>query len=170
MKFTKIMYDRDVIGRFVCDGKRYTKWQYRVFLAKRAAKRTVGSVAVVLAGMWLVVLGGYWFKGTIQPEIVYGKEIVEVPVRVKAPVMERIMQCESGGKHIDPKTGQVYMLANTNKTVDVGKYMINTVWHKKAKELGYDITTEKGNEDMAYWIYENVGTSPWVYSSHCWQK
>lgn len=84
--------------------------------------------------------------------------------------MDRIAKCESNDTHINPKTGQVYMLANSNKTVDVGKYMINTVWHKKAKELGLDITKEEDNEKMAYWIYENVGTSPWIYTANCWQK
>jgi hypothetical protein len=101
-------------------------------------------------------------------DIVEAQVIKEV--KGKTPVMDRIAKCESGNSHIDPKTGQVYMVANTNKTVDVGKYMINSVWHKKAKELGFDITKEVDNEKMAYWIYENMGTEAWVYSKHCWNK
>lgn len=121
--------------------------------------------ALVLLG-WAVVLGGH-----LSPaRIVFAKQEVIKEVKGKASVMDRIAKCESGNSHVDPKTGQVYLVANSNKTVDVGKYMINTVWHKKAKELGFDITKEADNEKMGYWIYENVGTSPWSASSHCWQR
>jgi hypothetical protein len=170
MKQTKIFYGRDLIGRFACDGRKYTKFQIQMFYAKRAAKRTVTIAAIIVTAGWIMTAGIYYAKANIQPEIAWAKEIVVVPVTVIPPVMQRIAVCESNGKHFDPKTGQVYMLANTNKTVDVGKYMINTVWHKKAKELGFDITTEKGNEAMAYWIYQNIGTSPWSFSASCWSK
>ncbi len=166
---TKIYHGRDLIGRFTCDGRVYTKLQLYWFLAKRMAKKCMIASLVIVIGGWLFTAGVIMARSTIQPERVWAKEVIEIPIRNKAPIMEQIKKCESGGKHFDPKTGQVYMIANTNKTVDVGSYMINTVWHKKAKELGFDITTEKGNEDMAYWIYENVGTSPWEYSSKCWR-
>jgi hypothetical protein len=140
---TKIFYGNQYVEKFNCDGRKYSKFQLWLYQAKHVTKRSIIALAVIC----LV------------------KE-----VKGKAPVMDRIAKCESGGNHIDPKTGQVYMLANTNKSVDVGKYMINTVWHKKAKELGFDITKELDNEKMAYWIYENIGTSPWSASSHCWNR
>lgn len=163
---TKIYYGRDLIGRFTCDGKKYTRFQLLVLKIKRAIKRSILTLGAFSALGWAVVLGGY-----ISPaQIVFAKQEVIKEVKGKTPVMDRIAKCESGNNHIDPKTGQVYMVANTNKTVDVGKYMINSVWHKKAKELGYDITKEADNEKMAYWIYENMGTEAWVYSKHCWNK
>lgn len=163
---TKIYAGRDLIGRFTCDGKNYTRFQLFVLKTRRAIKRSILTLGAFSALGWAVVLGGH-----ISPaQIVFAKQEVIKEVKGKAPVMERIAKCESGNSHIDPKTGQVYMLANTNKTVDVGKYMINTVWHKKAKELGLDITKEVDNEKMAYWLYETMGTEPWVYSKHCWNK
>lgn len=165
MKKTKIWYGNQYVGNFNCDGKRYTKLQYLVYRVKRFIRRfTIASACISCLG-WAMWLGSQYMPLTVYAE----KEIVK-EIRAKAPVMERIAQCESGNQHINPKTGQVYMLSNTNKTVDVGKFMINTVWHKKAKELGLDITKEKDNEEMAYWIYENFGTEAWTYSKKCWSK
>jgi hypothetical protein len=97
--------------------------------------------------------------------------IKEVPVEIatKAPIMEKIAHCESGGKHYG-KSGQVIFNANTNGSVDVGKYQINTVWFAKATEMGLDVTKEEDNEAMARWIYENRGTEDWYSSKSCWQK
>lgn len=127
----------------------------------------------ILAGIAGVAYSGFQIGHKVSSaKIVYADRPVEVikEIRTIPPVMKRIAKCESNDSHIDPKTGLVYMLANTNKTVDVGKYMINTVWHKKAVELGFDITTEKGNEDMAMWIYETRGTQDWKFSASCWNK
>lgn len=85
------------------------------------------------------------------------------------PVLERIAKCESGGKHFD-KNGQVLMRSNTNKSVDVGKFQINSIWFAKATEMGLDITKEADNEKMAEWIYENKGTSDWSASFKCWSR
>lgn len=162
---TKIFRGNQYISSFVCDGKSYTRLQLYTYLAVRTLKRSIIALAVICVLMWSIVLGGH-----LMPVTAYAERIVEVTTKSHAPVMDRIAKCESNDTHINPKTGQVYMLANSNKTVDVGKYMINTVWHKKAKELGLDITKEEDNEKMAYWIYENVGTSPWIYTANCWQK
>lgn len=166
---TKIFYGNQFVEKFNCDGKIRTRLQRMVYEAKRATKGSIIVSGAICVGAWLFVLGGY----VLPAQVVFAeKEVVKVVKEDKGttPVMERIAKCESGNSHVDPKTGQVYMLANTNKTVDVGKYMINTVWHKKAKELGLDITKEVDNEKMAYWIYENVGTSPWSASLHCWNR
>jgi hypothetical protein len=61
-------------------------------------------------------------------------------------------------------------MGNTNKTVDIGRYQINTVWFAKATELGLDLTNEQDNYKMAVYIYTNFGTEPWVYSKKCWNK
>lgn len=163
---TKIYYGRDLIGRFTCDGKNYTRFQLWMYKAKRMTKRSIVVLGVLCLIGWGFVAGSFFAPAKM---VFANKEVIK-EVKGKTPVMERIAKCESGNSHIDPKTGQVYMLANTNKTVDVGKYMINTVWHKKAKELGFDITKEVDNEKFAYWIYENFGTDAWKYSYHCWNK
>lgn len=95
--------------------------------------------------------------------------VVEVPVNKKVAVMERIAKCESSTGHFGP-SGQVIFNANSNGSVDIGKYQINTVWFKKATELGYDLTNEKDNEAFAMWIYDNHGTEPWYSSVKCWNK
>lgn len=166
MKKTHIFYGNQHIDSFKCDGRRYSRFQILVFKIKRATKRVILTLGAFSVVGWGFVAGGY-----ISPaKVVFAEKEVVKEIKGKAPVMDRIAKCESNNSHIDPKTGQVYMLANNNKTVDVGKYMINTVWHKKAKELGLDITKEKDNETMAYWVYENFGTDAWSSSSHCWNK
>lgn len=89
------------------------------------------------------------------------------PPQTIPPIMLKISTCESHNHQYAP-SGQVLMKPNTNGTVDVGLYQINTVWFAKATSLHYDVTTEQGNKDMALWIYANKGTSPWYSSSKCW--
>lgn len=100
------------------------------------------------------------------------KEIIQqVTIEAKAeyPVLDRIAKCESENRHFG-ESGQVLFNGNKNGTVDVGRFMINTVWFKKATELGLDVTREKDNRLMAEYIYKNFGTEAWVYSKHCWNK
>lgn len=92
---------------------------------------------------------------------------------VESPVLDRIADCESGdgtkgsATHYG-KSGQVLMRPNTNGTVDLGKYQINTVWFKTAADLGYDLTKEEDNEAFAEWLYLNKGTEDWYSSKKCW--
>jgi hypothetical protein len=130
---------------------------------------------IVLA---LIVVGGLcWFiGGKTSKEIVYKqveKEVIK-EVQIEAPVLDRIAGCESQGNrnskgtHFD-KNGQVLMRSNTNRTVDLGKYQINTIWFAKATELGLDLTRENDNKKMAEWIYANRGTGDWSASAKCWK-
>lgn len=163
---TKIYYGRDLIGRFTCDGKKRTFKQRLVLYTKYYLIQS----AKVCIFLWLL-MGAFQAGIRLMPQqLVYAEKEVVKEVRLKAPVMERIAFCESGGQHIEKKTGQVIMRSNTNKTVDVGKYQINSVWFKKATELGLDITKEVDNEKFAYWLYENRGTNDWVYSRDCWSR
>jgi hypothetical protein len=129
--------------------------------------RVLGIQAVIALAL---LTSNYIGQITVEPVKVYADREVVKEVRVKAPVMDRIAFCESSGQHIEKKTGQVVMRSNNNKTVDVGKYQLNSVWFKKASDLGLDITKEEDNEKMAYWIYENRGTSDWSASSQCWNR
>lgn len=145
--------ERDYDGRFTSWGRRFMKFVRRV---------VVFSSMVV--GIWVVFLTGMYINhvDTANAEVPVVKE--ELP-----PVLLRIAICESRNKHFAP-SGQVLLNANTNDTVDVGRFQINTVWFKKAGELKLDLMDEKGNEEMARYIYENKGTGPWSSSSKCWNK
>lgn len=141
--------ERDYEGRFTSFKR---KW----------SRRVKSGFWVVMAIGWL---GAAFEMGAIFNPVVQAQLIKEGT----PPVLERIAKCESGNKHFD-KNGQVLMRSNTNRSVDVGRYQINSVWFKKASELGLDITKEKDNEEMALWIYRNRGTGDWYSSQHCWKK
>ena len=111
-----------------------------------------------------------WSGARFFPSTVYATQEKQVFVNGPTQVMERIAKCESGGKQFGP-SGQVLVVGNVNKSVDMGKYQINiSIWGSKATELGFDLTTEKGNTEMAYWLYANYGTEPWVHTKSCWNK
>jgi hypothetical protein len=104
----------------------------------------------------------------LNPVVSYATQEKLVEVRGNALVMDRIAKCESGNTHFEK--GQVLVRGNKNGSVDVGRFQINvSIWGAKASSLGYDIFTEKGNTEMAYWIYANHGTEPWYLSAKCWR-
>lgn len=93
-----------------------------------------------------------------------------VPVESTPKILSRIAQCESGGSHYN-KAGQVLVVGNTDKSVDVGKFQINMkYWGAKATELGYDLFDEEDNYKMAKYLFENFGSEPWIWSKACWNK
>ena len=51
---------------------------------------------------------------------------------------------------------------NTNSTIDLGIFQINSVHFKKEFCTLKDVVTMKGNVDCAYEIYKASGWSPWV--------
>lgn len=91
--------------------------------------------------------------------------------------LERIADCESGlrdrkGKPIKgsathyTKNGEVLV----NESDDVGFFQINLhFWKKKAEELGFDLSTERGNKEFGEWLYEEEGNKPWYLSKSCWK-
>lgn len=139
---------------------RFQVFKYRV---GRLIRKTL-----IVAGMVATLIAVFEMGGLLNPTLHFERvEAIKEVDRVQ-PVLERIAKCESGGNHLN-KNGQVQMNANTNKTVDVGKYQINSVWFAKATELGFDLTKEADNEAMALWIYHNRGTGDWSSSAHCWK-
>lgn len=131
---------------------------------------------VILVAFFLGIVYGAFETGKMVAESQVTHANVEVvkEVEVKSkelpPVLQRIIKCESGGKHYD-KNGQVLMRANNNKTVDIGIGQINEFyWGKKATELGYDLTNEQDNLAFTVWLYENHGTEPYVWSKGCWNR
>ncbi len=141
---------------------------------KNRAKKGIKVIAKV--SFVVAVIYGIYLFGTVNNttttytnnETVREVEVI-VEVTKKSAVMERIANCESSSGHYAP-SGQVAMNANSNGTVDIGKYQINTVWNKQATALGFDLTVEKDNEEFAMWIYANKGTQPWYSSKKCWMK
>jgi hypothetical protein len=100
--------------------------------------------------------------------VVQPPQIVIVQDDTLPPVMHRIAQCESRGQHVT-KYGQV--MRGKRNPHDIGLFQINTVvWGKKAAELGYDIRTLEGNEQMARYLFAHYGSVPWQSSAACWNR
>jgi len=166
MKKTKLFFGNQYIDSFNCDGKRYTKWQLFKMKVKNFFKKLLFWTVI-----GLILVGVYSYLRWAYPTEVIKEVVKEVIVNqdIKYPVLDRIAQCESGNKHLD-KNGQVLLRGNTNKTVDVGVFQINSVWFAKATELGLDLTKEADNREFAKFLYSTRGTEDWVYSKKCWAK
>lgn len=146
------------------------KWKTQEFL--KAIVRFLFKVGMIGGIGYSLFMAGAYFN----PVVSYAVQEKQVLITKDVPIMDRIAGCESEGNpnskgsHFG-KNGQVRTHANTNGTTDIGRYMINNdVWGAKATSLGYNIFTDKGNHDMAYWIYENKGTVDWSASARCWQR
>lgn len=164
MKRIKIHY----MGKRLKDVYPYaTKWQVFKYRAVRILRFTFAGIAAV-AILTATLVTSFNLGGKFNPDTVYAEKFVEITVDKIPPVMERIAKCESGGMHY--KNGQVIFNANSNKTVDIGKFQINAIWNAKATSLGLDLTKEKDNEKFAMWLYHNRGTQDWYASAHCWNK
>jgi hypothetical protein len=78
----------------------------------------------------------------------------------------KIAQCESGMRHHLPSGTIVRNTENKNKTIDSGLFQVNTVWEKRAKQLGLDLNDIDGQIKMAKVIIEEQGLNAWV----CYRK
>lgn len=159
IKYTKVFFG-DVRLKDIAVGT--TKWERFVFKFVKFL-RTIAIIAFLTGA----VTGAYKVGTmTTNPKTVFADREVIKEVEMKAPVLERIAKCEAGGKH--KKNGQVIFKANTNGTVDVGKYQINSIWNITATKMNLDLTKEEDNEAFAKWLYANKGTEPWFPSKKCW--
>ena len=141
---------------------------------RRRSWRTHSLVALIVSGLLLsvgVVLGRVapsQEAHSALPQVVQHTRVVLVRDDTLPPVMQRIAQCESRGQHFT-KEGKV--VRGRRNSHDTGLFQINAVvWAKKAKELGYDIRTLEGNEQMARYLFENYGSGPWQSSAKCWRR
>jgi hypothetical protein len=134
----------------------------------RTLKKAIKVSAIITVGAWLVTFGILAGKELVSPQVVQAEKIVEVVVKEIPPVMERIAKCESGGTHY--RNGQVIFNSNTNGSVDVGIYQINSVNFKDATARGFDVTKEADNVAYAQLLYAERGTEPWYSSKVCWNK
>ena len=160
MKKTKLFYGNQHV-KDIYLGK--TKWEVFVYKTKLFFKKLLQLIGLALLVMVGLGIGRFFYPSTVTVE----KEVIVEAAR-KFPVLDKIALCESSNRHFD-KNGQVLVVGNTNKSVDIGRFQINNViWGKKAKELGLDLMNEKDNEKFAVYLYENYGTEPWVWSKKCW--
>jgi len=159
---TKIYYGRDLIGRFTCDGKKYTRFQLLVLKIKRALKRVIIVSAVICLVLWGIVAGATYFP---RVDIVEAQVIKEVGIKFEdIPMLVRICKAESGGQQFKKNGDVVRGLVNPS---DIGYCQINEyINNDEARRLGYDIYTEQGNKDYAVYLFLNKGTRPWD-SSKC---
>ena len=163
MKKTKLFYGNQHVDTFYVDGRRFTKWQVFCYKTKKWYKRTL------LVGALVSVVGWAYVFGTMTTMVQADSKVIYVQSTSTPAVMSRISHCESGGSQLN-KQGQVIIKSNTNGTVDVGMYQINSVHNAEATKLGYDLTKKADNEAYAMYLYENKGTEDWSSSSKCWNR
>lgn len=144
--------------------------KYRRLYESLLERWTKNFIAVLLISFVVVYAIPHWQE--VMADEIVEKEIEKLVIvkDVSTPaVLSRIAECESGNTHYG-KTGQVLAMGNKNGSVDVGRFQINiSIWGQKATELGYDLWDEKGNEEMARWIFENYGSEPWFLTAKCWK-
>jgi hypothetical protein len=103
----------------------------------------------------------------MNPETTY--ETIVITEKDPVKVLEAVAQCESQRRQYH-KNGSLVFGINTNKTIDVGYYQINTSNEPLARLKGWDIYTYEGNREMALYLYEKEGLKPWNSSRHCWEN
>lgn len=134
--------------------------------AKAFSKRVLavsGSLSVI---GWAVYAGANYIPRTVYAD----KEVVRiVEATTTAPVLDRIMKCESTASQHD-KTGQVVVHVNKDGSYDMGIMQINSVWNGTAAKMGYDLSVEADNRAFGMWLFLNKGTGPWESSRACWGR
>ena len=149
------------------------KW-YQV-LVRKLARGTRNATIITL-----FVLTGYvsakvynWYNPVVKTVLAERQVVVEATTT--APVLQRIMSCESTGDAKAKatqiaKNGQINYHVNSDGTIDLGIGQINSVNFALATKLGYDLTKEADNIAFAKWLYANRGTDPWNSSKSCWSR
>lgn len=172
MKKTKMFYGNQYLGSVKIDGRLGEKKRgikHQIFLATRMTQICLTIASVLVLGGWLVTAGILIAKSTIEPTKVYAKEIIEVPIKEIPPVLQRIAKCESPTGHYD-ENGKVVINKNTDGSLDIGKYQINSVHLAEIARMKLNVYDEKDNETFALHLMDARGTSDWYSSKGCWVK
>lgn len=83
---------------------------------------------------------------------------------VNEELAREIINCESAGK-------SDAVNVNTNGSRDYSYWQINDYyWKAPLAKRGWDITIPDQNLEAGFWILSNYGSSPWVWSAHCWSR
>jgi len=102
----------------------------------------------------------------VEAEIEWTREKIDAEVsRVfpDAPIMHKVMQCESGGYNdaYNP----------TNGSHDNGLFQISDLYHgERVRALGLDVGNPADNIAYARILYDESGLQPWSASKECWSK
>lgn len=131
------------------------------------------AIAIAL-GVFVVVSWNVWT--TLSRESIEGlqyfkeasADAIEEVINPLPKIMQKIAQCESGNQHFEH--GQPLVRGNTNRTVDVGKFQINSVHFKTAEAMELNVFDEDDNQTFALYLFETEGTAPWNSSIKCWSK
>ncbi len=161
---TKIFWGNQYVTKFKCDGSKRTKWgQFKLGVVNTCVYTLRYSFFAFL--LYIGFMAGMYASPTKT-------EAGTLPIVIESSpkILQKIAICESGGSHYN-KAGQVLVVGNTDKSVDIGKYQINMKhWGAKATELGLNLFDAGDNYKMAKWIFENRGTQDWEASRSCWGK
>lgn len=160
---TKVWKGNQHIATWEIDGKKYTKRQLFMKKVVGITKRILATSAITLGVAWVAV--GALHIGMTQAKTVEVEKEVIKQVMIKwsdIPMLVRICKAESGLTQFE-KNGDVFR-GRIDKS-DIGKCQINERYNNdEARRLGYDIYTEKGNEEFAVYLFLNRGTQPWLAS------
>ena len=105
-----------------------------------------------------------------EPQIITEKVILDYPEEIDTPI--EIYICEKFGPY-DCKTALAVAKAesgmredawnaNSNDSIDVGIFQINSVHFKKQGCSLKELVIAEKNVDCAYQLWQNSGWSPWV--------
>lgn len=84
------------------------------------------------------------------------------------PVLIDVAYCESRFSQFNSDGSVKRGMVNP---ADVGVMQINEKYHlETAQKLGLNIHTLEGNMAYGRYLYEREGTTPWKYSSGCWNQ
>lgn len=156
----------------------HSTWYERLWINIKRGLWYGFSCTVAMA---MVVVVALVYHQMNLPKVVSSAHAQEVKKINVPPILLAIADCETGdrlpnGKAVKGtarqygKSGQVLMTGNTNKSVDVGKFAINSTNYKLATKLGYDLTTEEGNTKMALYLHKKNGVQDWRFSASCWRS
>jgi len=164
---------RPQVVRRDSEGK-FSKYSERIAREKRVL-RNLYKVRWVIGGMAVVVAVGFGVQAVQNAQPLYAYNMLTAvahaeTIQPEVPVLDRIAKAESGGHQYNPRNGQVLMHVNADGSIDLCKYQINSIWFKKASELGYDLTKEADCTAFATWLFNNYGSGPWSSSKKNWDK
>lgn len=144
-----------------------TKWQIFKFWCRNGFRRLVMVVMFIALGA-----SSAFVYRELNPKVVNADPIIrEVVAEQKLsdyPILVKICNAESGGKQFKANGDVVRGRVNPS---DIGICQINeAINNDQARKLGFDIFTQKGNEQMAIWMFVHEGTAPWNSSKAGWSK
>lgn len=150
----------------------FTRTNVYAFIVRALKLFFMGSLGTIL------VLAGVMIDRSSTPAHVSADAVEnnELP-----PILKKIAQAESYNSHYctieivkkhgckSYEVGAVLYHVNTNGTIDVGKYAINSVHFATAVKMNLDVWDEEDNETFARHLFNTQGSEPWYASRKNWK-